>query len=254
MNYNVLIQRGRKAVLFNSKPIFENLKSFKFSTLILYIGLFAWSSVTTSCSRDTDKINTSEKIGETYKTDLRSAQSNIIYPLNDYKIWQIKNTVMTVIFPINNTIKNHIWIVQGLSMHTTESMTTISNVNFGAYNKNYIKLNYDSTELVYLLTGATYNNYASNAVGLIKLDNPVFLNSLRTINDSTKVDIIEDIQAKAWCKNNPTGATPATPDSDCKCAGGYGATSCECGGGAVSISWHEAVSCGIGMYACCSGL
>jgi len=203
-----------------------------------------------SCAKEIPIVN--KMFGKSSKTEL-STRRNFTYALNDYKIWQIKNTVVTVIFPLHDTDKNHIWLVQSQNPHAVDSMLTLINVSFGAYNKNYIKLNYDNIELVYLLTGASFENYPSNAVGLIKLLNPNLLHSLRTLNENTRNIVIDDVQAKATCKDNPTATSPKV-DKECKCAGGYGATSCECGGGIATASWHEAVSCGTGKYACCPGL
>ncbi len=63
------------------------------------------------------------------------------------------------------------------------------------------------------------------------------------MDDNTKNDIIDDVQAKATCKDNPTQLNPKG-DESCKCAGGYGAIECSCGGSIASVSWSEQVSCG----------
>ena len=171
---------------------------------------------------------------------------SIEYALNDYKVWEIDSTPYTVIFPLNGPDSSQFWIVTKDVDNNGESIVTVNNGNLGFYDT-YLKLTNSTTEFVYLLLGSTYSNFTPNAGGLSLLIDQNLLSSIRSMTESTKPGIIDDVSEKAECKKNGTSADP------CKCAGGIGSTSCECTKSIMGVTWHEAVSCGTGYFACCPG-
>ncbi|HRO73840.1 MAG TPA: hypothetical protein PK611_09230, partial [Saprospiraceae bacterium] len=230
------------------------VKLFKMNRFIVLFIAIVVSVVTLgnySCAKEINIHNSMEGSTKYSKTSsTRSMTSNIT---NDYKIWKLQNSEISVIFPLYDVGTNYIWIIQALQNNESENFVTISNAALSTYDKKFVKLTNSNNRFYYLLTGSTYQNYQSNSSGIIRLENETLLNALRTMDDNTKNDIIDDVQAKATCKDNPTQLNPKG-DESCKCAGGYGATECSCGGSIASVSWSEQVSCGEGKYASCTGL
>ncbi|MFZ1704262.1 MAG: hypothetical protein WAT79_07940 [Saprospiraceae bacterium] len=171
---------------------------------------------------------------------------SIEYPENDYKIWEIDSTPYTVIFPLNGQDSSQFWIVLRDTINNGETILTVNNGNLGFFDT-YLKLSNSTYEFVYLLLGSTYSNFTPNAGGLSLLIDQNLLSSIRSMTETTKPGIIDDVSEKAECKKNGTSADP------CKCSGGHGATACECTKSIAGISWHEAVTCGAGYFACCPG-
>jgi hypothetical protein len=174
-------------------------------------------------------------------------RSSNVNPVSDYVLWQIKDKPYTVIFTSSGA-NNHIWIVQNENNFVSESISSVSNGTIGFYNNTYLILKYGNLEKVYSLVNSAYQNYTANTVGLSKVIDDNLLNSLRTLTETTKGDVIDDVSAKATCKKDGSSAV------ECKCAGGENSTSCECSGSIAGFSWHEATSCKDGYFACCSGL
>lgn len=200
----------------------------------------------------TQEENESKNMGG--KSSSVRTSNDSTYASNTYNLWKIPNSSVSVLFPLNDVGTCHIWIIQGLQDNGSEHISTIADAILSTHDKKFVKLAYgNGNEIHYLLTGASYQNYDSNSVGIIRLQNSTLLNELRTMNDSNKNDLIDDVQAKAICKDIPANPNPKG-DESCKCAGGYGATECSCGGSIASLSWSEQVSCGVGKYACCTGL
>lgn len=217
----------------------RNFKLLFFSVAVAAASIFIYS-----CAKEKDM---SESTGKSTVSSTSNRSNAVNYPAQDYKIWQIGNSEYTIVYPISNLSNTDFWIVQKPALSTSEAISVVSNVNL-SFNKYYMQISNSTTDLVYLLLGNTYQNYPPNASGLIKLKDDSLLAALRSMNNTTKGGVIDDVNEKAVCNKN------GTSDSGCKCAGGANSTSCECGGSVASVSWHEQVSCGEGHYACCSGL
>ncbi|MBK8347053.1 MAG: hypothetical protein IPL08_05300 [Saprospiraceae bacterium] len=148
----------------------------------------------------------------------------------------ITYSVYTVIYPINATGQTDVWIIQSNVVNSIESVITVSSANLGFYST-YLRLHNESTDLAYLLFGKQHPVYRANTAGLIRIVDTNLLLDLRSMTPSTKDEVIDDVNEKATCKKE------GSSDKECKCAGGTGATSCECSGSIAGFSYHEQVSC-----------
>jgi len=157
---------------------------------------------------------------------------------NDYKIWKLVNSNKTVIFPMNNVQSDVVWIIQKIGNNTSESLETMNITNL-QFSQTALILQSGTNQTIFQLNGNSY--------GIIKIADQNFVNDLRTMTATNKDNIIDDVNAKADCLKNGSST------KECKCAGGEGATACECGGSIASLSWHESDSCGSGYFACCPG-
>jgi hypothetical protein len=228
--------------------ILMKMKTHKILVL-MFMTFLTTTLVLCSCTREENEVK--KMVGKS--TSVRTSTDST-YASNNYKLWKLQNSNVSVLFPMNDVGTSHIWIIQDSLSNGIENIVTITNAILSTYDKKFVKLTYGTNnEIHYLLTGASYQNYESNSVGITRLENGTLLNDLRTMNDSNKNDLIDDVQAKAHCKDIPSNPNPKG-DESCKCAGGYGATECSCGGSIASLSWSEQVSCGVGKYACCTGL
>jgi hypothetical protein len=194
-----------------------------------------------SCSKE--NVQETKSVSKNQLTVNRTTNN---YPLSNYVIWQIKDKPYTVIFTSSGS-NNHIWIVQNDVNFSSESTLQLTNVSLSFNTDGYLKLNYGTNVNVYSLANNLYQTYPANAVGLSKVIDDELLASLRTLSDTTKGGVIDDVNAKATCKKD------GSSDKECKCSGGANSTSCECSKSIASVSWHEATSCKEGYFACCSG-
>jgi hypothetical protein len=216
---------------------FQTMRNFRLIFILVIVSFSVYS-----CTKE----NQNTAISKASASNVEN-RTNIVYPNENYTIWQVKDQPYTLIFTPAGT-NNHIWMVQRDSKFSTESIIQATNANLGLYNKSYLKLSYAGVENVYSLADNLYQNYPANAVGLVTFIDDNLLGRLRVLNESIKGGIIDDVNEKATCKKD------GESDKECKCAGGANSTSCECSGSIASVSWHESVSCKTGYYACCPGL
>ena len=207
----------------------------------IIVTLLAISMVVLSCTKDMQTSTISKSASSA--VDLRNSTDNS----RQYTIWQVKDQAYTLIFNTSGSYKN-IWMIQQVETFTSESINQVSNGSIGLYDNSYLKLSYDGGENVYALAENVYKDYSANAIGLITFVDDDLLGRLRSMTESTKDGIIDDVSEKATCKED------GTSDRECKCAGGHGASACECSGSIASVSWHESVTCKTGYFACCPGL